>query len=280
MGRFTRVENVKKHINNYDKGMPELLGTYLDSELLKASEGKVAFKGKRPVTLDGKNVIDFSEVYGGIILGDKGVGKSGLMNSILTQLILLNSENAIKVIILDSKGDPMAKEYEKLKQVKRFGNSEDDYCDLYNYIWDMVAKRQLSVNPKRLSDIFIVVDNLDSMLRELKEEHEYEYTRVLRMLQTLLNRGEELGVHLLMAGCATNDLYPFLADACELQVLFMTEDKLGSQLLYFPEELGIPDGKMLYALTTMEKIALEKPLVIADNPTKELETIMKLCKGE
>lgn len=113
----------------------------------------------------------------------------------------------------------MAKEYEKLKQVKRFGNSEDDYCDLYNYIWDMVAKRQVSVNPKRLSDIFIVVDNLDSMLRELKEEHEYEYTRVLRMLQTLLNRGEELGIHLIMAGKATNDLYPFLVDSCELQGL-------------------------------------------------------------
>lgn len=278
MGRFNRVENVKKYINSYAKGTPELLGTYLEGELLKASDGKVAFTGKRPVTLDGKNVIDFSEVYGGIILGDKGVGKSGLMNSILTQLLLLNSENAIKVIILDSKGDPMAKEYEKLKQVKRFGNSEDDYCDLYNYIWDMVAKRQVSVNPNRLSDIFIIVDDLDSMLRELKEENEYEYTRVLRMLQTLLNRGEELGIHLIMAGKATNDLYPFLADACELQVLFMNEDKLGSQLLYFPEELGIPKGKMLYALTNMEKIALEKPLMVGLSSEDTFVTVEKLCK--
>lgn len=277
MGRFNRVENVKRYINNYAKGTPELLGTYLAGELLKASEGKVAFKGKRPVTLDGKNVIDFSEVYGGIILGDNGVGKTGLMNSIVTQLILLNSENAIKVIILDSKGDPMAKEYEKLKQVKRFGNSEDDYCELYNYIWDMVAKRQVSVNPKMLSDIFIIVDNLDSMLRELKEENEYEYTRVLRMLQTLLNRGEELGIHLIMAGKATNDLYPFLADSCELQVLFMNEDKLGSQLLYFPVELGIPKGKMLYALTTQEKIALEKPLMVGSSNEETFATVEKLC---
>lgn len=253
------------------------MGTYLAGELLKASEGKVAFKGKRPVTLDGNNVIDFSEVYGGIILGDKGVGKTGLLNSILTQLILLNSENAIKVIILDSKGDPMAKEYEKLKQVKRFGNSEDDYCELYNYIWAMVGKRQVSVNPKGLSDIFIVVDNLDSMLRELKEEHEYEYTMVLRMLQTLLNRGEELGIHLIMAGKATNDLYPFLADSCELQVLFMNEDKLGSHLLYFPVELGIPKGKMLYALTTQEKIALEKPLMVGLSNEETFATVEKLC---
>ena len=277
MVRFNRVENVKKYINNYAKGTPELLGTYLEVELLKAAEGKVAFKGKRTVTIDGKNVIDFSEVYGGIILGDKGVGKTGLLNSIVTQLILLNSENAIKVIILDSKGDPMAKEYEKLKQVKRFGNSEDDYCELYNYIWAMVGKRQVSVNPKRLSDIFIVVDNLDSMLRELKEEHEYEYTRVLRMLQTLLNRWEELGIHLIMAGCATNDLYPFLADSCELQVLFMNENKLGSQLLYFPVELGIPKGKMLFALTTQEKIALEKPLMVGSSNEETFATVEKLC---
>ena len=57
----------------------------------------------------------------------------------------------------------------------------------------------------------------------------------------------------------------------------MNENKLGSQLLYFPVELGIPKGKMLYALTTQEKIALEKPLMVGLSNEETFATVEKLC---
>ena len=119
----------------------------LKNELLKGDE---AFIGKIPVTLDGKFVIDFGDVYSGILLGDSGMGKTYLLHNILTQLILLNSAEDLEVVIMDAKEGPKVREFEKLNQVTRYNSSLVAYDNVCSYLEEEIEKRE---NDKELSRI-------------------------------------------------------------------------------------------------------------------------------
>lgn len=256
---FNRLENVKLSINNYDKGRPELLGTYLENELLKGEE---AFIGEIPVTLDGKFVIDFKNVYSGIMLGDCGMGKTYLLHNIITQLLLLNSAEDLEIVIMDVKEGNTIREFEKLKQVKRYNYSLVSYDNVCSYLEEEIEKRE-NVNEK-YPELFIVVDELHFMLYQLSLDSKYHYGLVLGMLQKVLLNGKDLGIHLIMVGQAREEIVNFLVDDSDLKVLFKNEYKVGNELLGYPLDLEIESNHILYTLTNLENAVFANPVIIED----------------
>ena len=279
MGNFDRIENVKKYIGLYDRGGSTLLRTYLEKELEKESIGLIPFVGKIPISLDGENIIDLANVNNCFFLGGAGTGKTRLTFTILTQLLLLNDPEKLKVVIVDTRVYPFLT---TMSAISKAGNInqlvlddkdfENCYAHVYNSLLLLLTRRRW------LKEIGELEDDLLYLLRYLKFKDATKYVNLYDLILLFVNESKELDIHIIMSAQHPQEIGSEITDNCDLVVLFRVPRLSDYEVFGYPRGTDVTYPNIMYKYTTWEKEVTVNPLIITEGQKDLLNVTIDLIE--
>lgn len=284
---FNRVGNVKKYLNIYDRGGSTLLRTYLEKELAKEELGLIPFAGKFPITLDGEVILDLANVNNGFLLGGAGRGKTAMVYSILTQLILMNDKNELEIVIVDAKdyGSPLTtmKAFEKAENVNRIIFDEYKWEESYNSLYQELSKELKLRNEMldkgyKLVDKALIFDDLLFMLRVIKiSDAGDKYINMVGLIYMLVSEAESLKLHILMLAQHPQEISIEIIKNCDLTVLFSVPRMSDYVVLGYPVGTDVEYQTVLYKHESWGSAKLGNQMYVASHPKTLIRTTLELC---
>lgn len=286
MLEFNRLENVKNYIGIYDRGGSTLLRTYLEKELAKEEAGLTPFAGKLPITLDGEFIIDLANVNNCFLIGGAGRGKTAMVYSILTQLILLNDSNDLDILIVDAKdfGRTLTtmKAFEKAENVNRLIFDEYNLEDCYTNIYEELRKElklryeMLAIGLK-LVDKVLIFDDLLFMLRVIQTMDTDSYINFMDLVYMLASEAESLNLHILMLAQHPQEISIEIIKNCDLTILLSVPRISDYVVLGYPEGTNVEYQNVLYKHASWESTKFGNQMYVASHPNSLLRTTLELC---
>lgn len=286
MGNFDRIENVKKYIGLYDRGGSTLLRTYLEKELEKESIGLIPFVGKIPISLDGENIIDLANVNNCFFLGGAGTGKTRLTFTILTQLLLLNDPEKLKVVIVDTRVYPFLttmSAISKAGNINRLVLDDKDFENCYAHVYNsllllLTRRRWLKEIGELEDDLVLIFDDLLYLLRYLKFKDATKYVNLYDLILLFVNESKELDIHIIMSAQHPQEIGSEITDNCDLVVLFRVPRLSDYEVFGYPRGTDVTYPNIMYKYTTWEKEVTVNPLIITEGQKDLLNVTIDLIE--
>lgn len=285
---FNRIENVKNYIGIYDRGDSTLLRTYLEKELAKEELGLIPFAGNFPITLDGEVILDLANVNNGFLLGGAGRGKTAMVYSILTQLILMNDKTELEIVIVDAKdfGRPLTKmkAFEKSENVNRLIFDEYKWEESYATIYEELRK-ELRLRYEKLAkgiklvDKVLIFDDFLFMLRVLKirDEDGGKYINLMGLIYMLVSEAKNLNLHILMLAQHPQEISIEIIKNCDLTVLLQVPRRSDYEVLGYPKGTDLDYPNVLYKHESWESPKLGVQMYVSSHQNRLLRTTLELC---
>lgn len=286
MGNFDRIENVKKYIGLYDRGGSTLLRTYLEKELEKESRGLIPFAGKIPISLDGENIIDLANVNNCFFLGGAGTGKTRLTLTILTQLLLLNDPEKLKIVIVDTRVYPFlttTSAISKAGNINRLILDDKDFETCYAHVYNsllllLTRRRWLKEIGELEDDLVLIFDDLLYLLRYLKVKDATKYVNLYDLIFLFVNESKELDIHIIMSAQHPQEIGSEITDNCDLVVLFRVPRLSDYEVFGYPRGTDVTYPNIMYKYTTWEKEVTVNPLIITEGQKDLLNVTIDLIE--
>lgn len=286
MGNFDRIENVKKYIGLYERGGSTLLRTYLEKELEKESIGLIPFAGKIPISLDGENIIDLANVNNCFFLGGAGTGKTRLTFTILTQLLLLNDPDKLKIVIVDTRVYPFLttmSAISKAGNINRLILDDKDFETCYAHVYNsllllLTRRRWLKEIGELEDDLVLIFDDLLYLLRYLKVKDATKYVNLYDLIFLFVNESKELDIHIIMSAQHPQELGSEITDNCDLVVLFRVPRLSDYEVFGYPRGTDVTYPNIMYKYTTWEKAVTVNPLIITEGQKDLLNVTIDLIE--
>lgn len=286
MGNFDRIENVKKYIGLYERGGSTLLRTYLEKELEKESRGLIPFTGKIPISLDGENIIDLANVNNCFFLGGAGTGKTRLTLTILTQLLLLNDPDKLKIVIVDTRVYPFLttmSAISKAGNINRLILDDKDFETCYAHVYNsllllLTRRRWLKEIGELEDDLVLIFDDLLYLLRYLKVKDATKYVNLYDLIFLFVNESKELDIHIIMSAQHPQEIGSEITDNCDLVVLFRVPRLSDYEVFGYPGGTDVTYPNIMYKYTTWEKEVTVNPLIITEGQKDLLNVTIDLIE--
>lgn len=277
-----RIEKVVNFIDILPKNHMSL-GSYLKEELDNVHSE--SFGGYLPVSIDGVNVIDFGNVHSGIILGGGEKFKTNLTHLIMSQLILLNDPKIVNIILLEDKNKLISREFSKAPHVIKYEYRIKNYVKVLEEVLEDVEKRKRTLdllgvdtykdvysNELPFPNLFIIIDDLNFTLKKLNYNYangidepeslinHATYNLLIDLVYKVKNEAAKVGIHLIMTASRTTDIPTLAIHNCDLKILIKSDEKSVYAKLYYPYDLTVPKGYMIYQPSKEMTNVLAKPL--------------------
>lgn len=295
-----RIEKVVNFIDILPKNHMSL-GSYLKEELDNVHSE--SFSGYLPVSLDGVNVIDFGDVHSGIILGGGEKFKTKLTHLIMSQIILLNDPKVVNIILLEDRNNLISREFAKAPHVIKYEYRIKNYVKILEEVLEDVEKRKrtlavLGVDTYKdvysdelpFPNLFIIIDDLNFTLKKLN----YNYANGIDAPESIMNHATynllidlvykvkaeaaKVGIHLIMTSSKTSDIPTLAIHNCDLKILIKSDEKSVYAKLYYPYDLTVPKGYMIYQPSKEMTNVLAKPLHLVSYTGETEELVVDLLQ--
>lgn len=226
--RLNLYENQKNLLFSFgaSDAKPFLLGDVLNMPGVIQQYCSMAFPVVLGVTDLGDVVIEeFDRFVHGAVSGASGGGKSSLLVSMLSQLVLLNSPEDLQLVILDPKGTPQLMKWAEIPHTIVARRDLEVLTDIVdaciaegNYRQDMfcdagasslgayrsMAKRDKDM--KIVPRVFVIIDELNTLKGEMEIIDDKMHKSFLRSVQSMVVKLRTAGIHLIGSGQRlTND---------------------------------------------------------------------------
>ena len=295
-----RIEKVINFIDILPKNHMSL-GSYFKNELDNVNSE--SFGGYLPVSIDGVNVIDFGNVHSGIILGGGEKFKTNLTHLIMSQIILLNDPKVVNIILLEDSNKLISREFEKAPHVIKYEYRIKNYVKVLEEVLEDVEKRkrtlavmgienykEVYVEELPFPNLFIIIDDLNFTLKKLNfnyanglEDPESlinhdTYNLLIDLVYKVKNEAAKVGIHLIMTASRTTDIPTLAIHNCDLKILIKSDEQTVYSKLYYPYDLTVPKGYMIYQPSKEMTNVLSQPLHLVSYKGETEELVVDLLQ--